>query len=265
MRRLRPHLSFANVCSFLALIVALGTGGAYAANTIGSSDIIDGEVKTADLGANAVTSAKIADGEVTEAGIGQGAVSTAELKNDAVTAQKVLNETLVGNDVAANTLKGADIDESTLAGIGGGGPAGGDLTGTYPNPEIRADRVGSSEVAPDSLTGAVIENQSGVDTCTHATARIGELCFRAGNANRDWDQAIERCANLGLRLPSLAEAKQLAQAHDLPTLDEEERFWTADRYVTDVFVADTVTDGGAWGFADLTAELETVCVTTPTN
>ena len=39
--RLRSRLTFANVCSFLALTIALGTGGAYAANTVGSDDIID--------------------------------------------------------------------------------------------------------------------------------------------------------------------------------------------------------------------------------
>ena len=211
-------------------------------------DIVNDEVYSADVRDDTEDRRR----RVAETDIGQGAVSTAGLKNDAVTAQKVLNETLVGNDVADNALKGADIDESTLSGIGGGGPAGGDLTGTYPNPE--ANRVGSAEVAPDSLTGADIADQSGVDTCTHGTARIGELCFRAGNANRTWDQALEHCANLGLRLPSLAEAKELAQAHDLPTLDEEEPVWTGDRYVTDVFVADTVTDGGAWGFTDLTSE-----------
>ncbi|HEX8103975.1 MAG TPA: hypothetical protein VF533_15260 [Solirubrobacteraceae bacterium] len=57
---MRRHLTFANVCSFIALTVALGTGGAYAANTVFSADIVDGEVKTADLGASAVTAAKVA-------------------------------------------------------------------------------------------------------------------------------------------------------------------------------------------------------------
>lgn len=38
-----------NVLAILALTVAHGTGGAYAANTIRSSDIVDGEVGSADI------------------------------------------------------------------------------------------------------------------------------------------------------------------------------------------------------------------------
>ena len=59
MRRFRPRLTYANVVATLALFVALG-GGAYAAVTIGPSNIQndavrsrhikDGEVKNADLG-----------------------------------------------------------------------------------------------------------------------------------------------------------------------------------------------------------------------
>ena len=40
---------YANVTSTLALVVALGGTGAYAANTIGSKDIGNGQVKSADL------------------------------------------------------------------------------------------------------------------------------------------------------------------------------------------------------------------------
>ncbi len=38
----------------LALLIALGTGTAYAANTVFSSDIVDGEVRSADLQDNGV-------------------------------------------------------------------------------------------------------------------------------------------------------------------------------------------------------------------
>ena len=77
----------------LALFLFLASGTAYAANTVFSSDIVDGQVKTADLDGGAVISEKVAD------------------------------QTLLGRDVFDNTLKGADIDESTLSSIGGGGAA----------------------------------------------------------------------------------------------------------------------------------------------
>jgi hypothetical protein len=52
---------------FLALFLVIAGGTAYAANTIHSSDIIDGEVKTADVANNAVRTEKIANGQVTAA------------------------------------------------------------------------------------------------------------------------------------------------------------------------------------------------------
>ena len=53
---------------------------AYAANTVFSTDIVDGEVKTADLGSNAVTAAKVKDGEIKAAEIATDAVGAAELQ-----------------------------------------------------------------------------------------------------------------------------------------------------------------------------------------
>jgi hypothetical protein len=117
----------------LALFIVLAGGTAYAANTVFSSDIVDGEVKTPDLANTAVTTDKIAQG--------------------AVTSEKVKNDDLTGGDVLDDSLKGVDIDESTLSSVGGGGPAGGDLTGTYPNPQIRSNAVAGNEVSDNSLTG----------------------------------------------------------------------------------------------------------------
>jgi hypothetical protein len=52
------------VTSTLALVVALGGTGAYAAGTIGSKDIRNGQVKGADLARNAVSSSKVKDGSL---------------------------------------------------------------------------------------------------------------------------------------------------------------------------------------------------------
>jgi hypothetical protein len=48
----------------LALVLVLAGGTAYAANTVFSSDIVNGEVKTADLDNNSVTTAKVRNGQV---------------------------------------------------------------------------------------------------------------------------------------------------------------------------------------------------------
>ena len=69
MRRIRQHLSFANVASAIALFVALGGGTAVAlsgSNTVQSDDLGPGaQVKAPDVADNAVVSSDIKDGQVT--------------------------------------------------------------------------------------------------------------------------------------------------------------------------------------------------------
>jgi hypothetical protein len=73
--RIHRHLTFANICSALALTVALSTGTAYAASTVFSADIVDGEVRTPDFGAAAVTAPKIAAGAVRSAAVRDGSLA----------------------------------------------------------------------------------------------------------------------------------------------------------------------------------------------
>jgi hypothetical protein len=63
--RLLAHLTYANLVSTAALLVALGAGTAYAANTVFSSDIVDGDVMHADLNATAVAGDNVVDGSLT--------------------------------------------------------------------------------------------------------------------------------------------------------------------------------------------------------
>jgi hypothetical protein len=73
---LRRSLTFANVASALSLFMVLSTGAAMALpnmNTVFSDDIVDGQVKTADLGNGAVTGAKVKDGSIGQADLAKSA------------------------------------------------------------------------------------------------------------------------------------------------------------------------------------------------
>ena len=118
MPRLKSRLTFANVCSFLALLIALGTGSAYAANTVFSSDIVDGEVKTADLDNNSVRTTKIVNGQVANADLDADAVdgskvldasiAHADLANDVVNSANVSNESLTASDLATDSVNATE-------------------------------------------------------------------------------------------------------------------------------------------------------------
>ena len=110
LARSRRHVTFANVCSALALIIALGTGTAYAANTVFSTDIVDGEVKTADLDTGAVTSAKVADGAIGPAQLAVGSVSSSQLAPGAVGPGQ-----LAPGAVGPGLLSGDGVDGSKVA------------------------------------------------------------------------------------------------------------------------------------------------------
>jgi hypothetical protein len=213
--RLRNHLRN-NVVGYIALFVAL-SGTAYALdgplagqNTVGSEDIINDEVRSAD-----VRNDGLADGGLTSADLRARSVGTSEIEDDGIRSADVRNDGL---------------------------PDGG-------------------------LTGADIRNQSGVDNCTHNTVRLGELCFRAANAGQvGWYQALGACSGLGLRLPSLSEAAMLANAYDLPGVDDQELFWTSEYWDSGNDSRSMgISDGGGSLDSSTLSTYEVVCVTTPTN
>src|SRR4029079_4729531 len=90
MSRPRSRLTYANVASSLALFLAVATGGAYAANTVGSADIIDesllsqdiknGEVKNADLAVVSIASTRLANGSIQNGDLGPDSVTTSKIK-----------------------------------------------------------------------------------------------------------------------------------------------------------------------------------------
>ena len=165
--RIRRALTFANVCSFLALTIALGTGGAYAANTVFSTDIVDGEVKNADIGGNQVTTTKIKAGNVMNTDIGpdavdgskilDAAIANADLASGAVNGASVLDESLTSSDLATDSVNATEIADNSIDGgeivnesLGAGELAAGSVTAS----ELASNAVTSGDVANNSISTA---------------------------------------------------------------------------------------------------------------
>jgi hypothetical protein len=99
--RIRPHLTYANVVSTLALFLLVAGGGAYAA-------------KKLKLKNNSVTTPKIKDAAVTAPKIGAGAVTNPKLADGSVTTPKIADSAVNGGKIADNSVTGPKADESSL-------------------------------------------------------------------------------------------------------------------------------------------------------
>jgi hypothetical protein len=110
----RKRLTFANVCSALALFIALGTGSAYAANTIGSSDVIDESLQSQDIKNQTIQGGDIAPGTLGNARFKDLSITGIKLADATITGNKLANATITGAKLAPNTLGGAQIVESDL-------------------------------------------------------------------------------------------------------------------------------------------------------
>jgi hypothetical protein len=131
------HTGLVKNTTITAMLVAAFVAGsfiaspelrAYAANTVRSTDIVDGEVKTTDLANNAVTAGKIKDNEVKAAEIATDAVGAAEIQGvtKLVFGQCNLDnseETLVYAAQTYSTvtcsINGVDSDDSAIATMSG--------------------------------------------------------------------------------------------------------------------------------------------------
>ena len=170
---IRRSLTFSNMCSFLALTIAMGTGGAYAANTVFSTDIVDGEVKNADIAGNSITSNRIYPGSVTNTDIGASAVdgakildtavAHADLANDSVNSANVVNESLTASDLATDSVNATEIANNSIDSgeVAADSLLASDLAGASVGAsELQDAAVGSAELASNAVSGAKVAGNS---------------------------------------------------------------------------------------------------------
>ena len=111
MRGFRHHLTYANVMVTVLAFVVFAGGAAYAANTIFSADIVDGQVRGVDIGDNQVGSE-----DVRNQGLVEGGLTAIDIQNSALTGGDIAPESLRGNDVLDGTIRGAEVGDESLTG-----------------------------------------------------------------------------------------------------------------------------------------------------
>jgi hypothetical protein len=199
--RVREYLR-TNLLGLLALFVAL-SAGAYAAglpkNSVKSKQIKAGAVKESELAADSVTGEKVVDNSLTGADVDEGSLQLPAVQGPA----------------------GPEGPTGPQGPVGpASGPAGGDLTGNFPDPLIGTGAIDSSNVAPNSLGGPAID-EAGLDP-TILQRRVGSSCA-AGEAVRAVAQnGSVTCESSIAGPPTGAAAGDLAGNYPNPTIRASE-------------------------------------------
>jgi hypothetical protein len=184
-RKVRPHLSFANVVAVMAMFIALG-GFSYAATKIGSKqiannsirskDIRTGAVSTSDIKTNTIGTFDITDGAITTADIADGAIGAGKLADNAVGSGKIEDGAVNNADLARSVAVAKGF--ATVAATNVNGPAvvlnhGGQQTSPEAN-GVSAVRVGTGIYDVTFLPNPNFTDVDSVDDLTwQVTGRDG--------------------------------------------------------------------------------------------
>ncbi len=196
MRRIRQHLTYANVMATLAVFLVVSGGTAVAlsgSNTVFTDDIVDNQVLSPDVRDDTLSS---------------GGLAAVDLRPDSVRGSEVLNGSLTGSDISE-----AGLDATALATRVAQGGCSPSVAGTGTMVKAGSVCIDKYEASVwSSPTGGTQYGVNGVDDypcnnngqdCDNIYARSVPGVEPSGEIT--WFQAQQALANSGKRLPTNAE------------------------------------------------------------
>ncbi len=185
LRKLRPRLTYANVASTLALVLAVGGGSAYAATKIGTSGIRQHAVTGAKLATNAVTASKVKNS----------ALSGSDLRDSSVTTDDVRNGSLQAIDFAANQLPaGPKGDPATaiwaVVSEAGGLAAGKGVTATSGTGGDYLATIGQ-DITACSIVATLRGGENGNVVAAPSTTTPAQIAFTTRNGDTKAPRAFQ--------------------------------------------------------------------------
>jgi len=173
---MRQHLTFANLASGLALLLALSTSGAFATSqlapkSVGERQLRPGAITPDKIRKNAITAPKIKAGAVLEGKLGAGAVSTTKLADAAITTPKLANDSVITEKLGPEAVTGEKVNEGTLGQVPSANQANSASFADSANPAAYAkvSAAGALDSANSKDIAAVKQTEAGVYCITVAS------------------------------------------------------------------------------------------------
>ncbi len=173
-RAIGDHLR-SNVVGYIAIFLFASGGTAFAlagTNTVFTDDIVNGEVRTADIQEDAINGNKIHDDST----------ASRHVVDNTLQSEDVLDGTLTGADVSSNSIDGTDITNETLT--------TNDLqSDSVQFDEIENETIGAADIGPSAIGASEV----GDAVITRAGTAVNVPGGTAENGAYDVSNATAAC------------------------------------------------------------------------
>lgn len=157
---------------------------------------------TGTINPNRLNAAVVLDTESPSAGDVSGSYSSGlNLGNTAVTAGSFGSPTQVATFTVDAKGRLTAAGNAAISGVTPGGAAGGDLTGTYPNPTVGNNAINSAKIADGSIVNADINGSAAIDVTKFSVGTSGQVLTTSGGGVAVWANVGPNALinNIGIR------------------------------------------------------------------